>query len=105
MAISPEVRPRVSVTTDYEIPAKSTTDTEWTSDRMESGSDNSIGYALGVLALLVIGYFAYAYYGQNIGVPNITDQSTTTVAPPVVPAPSATSPVVPAPPPVTTITP
>lgn len=100
MAISPEVRPRVSVTTDYEAPAMRTTATESRKDRLESSSDNSIGYALIVIALIVAGYFAYMYYGQNTVVPSMTDQSTTIILPPVVPpvaapAPSATTPVVP----------
>lgn len=110
MAISPEVRPRVSVTTDYEVPPISATTTEWKTDRMESSSDGSVASALVVFALLVAGFFAYAYYGQNISLPNVTDQSTTIIVPPVVPpvvapAPSATAPAAPATPPATTTTP
>jgi hypothetical protein len=106
MAISPEVKPRVSVTTDYEIPPLRSTAAESRKDRLESGSNNSIGYALGILVLLVIGYFAYMYYEQNTVMPTTTNQSTTTIAPSVVPpAPSATAPAAPATPPATTTTP
>ena len=106
MAISPEVKPRVSVTTDYEIPASRTPAAESQKVRLESGSNNSIGYVLGVLVLLVIGYFAYTFSSQDAVVPNFANQSTTTVSPPIVdPALPATEPAAPATAPTTTTTP
>lgn len=85
MAISPEVKPRISILTDYEAPTSRTAAAESRRERLKNNSNNSMGYALGLLVLLVVGYFAYAYYGQNTSVPTITNQSTTTVAPSVVP--------------------
>lgn len=80
------------------------TATESRIDRLESSSNNSVGYALVVLVLLVAAYFAYAYYGQSMSVPVVTNQSTTPVTPPAVPTvvPSVIPPVVPATPPATT---
>lgn len=114
MAISPEVKPRVSVSTDYEAPPMRSAATGSRNDRLESSSNSSFGYVLIVLALIVAGYFAYTYYGQNTVAPTVTNQSSTTVAPPVippvappvvVPAPSATAPAAPVTPPATTTTP
>ncbi len=109
MAISPEIRPRVSVPTDYEVPPMRAPATEQPRDRMERKPDNSISYVLAVLAIIAVGYFAYLYYGQGTMTPSATDQSTTNIVPPdVVPAPSATAPAAPtAPvtPPATTTTP
>ena len=87
MAISPDLKPRVSMTTDYDVPTMSTTPTESRNVRIENGSGNSIAYTLGVLALLAVGYLAYAYYGQSGVVPTPTNQSTTTVAPTLAPPP------------------
>ncbi len=109
MAISPEVKPRVSVTTDYDATPMRSTAAETRRAQMESNTGNSIGYALAVLALLVAAYFLYAYYGQTVSVPAVTTETTTPVAPPVVPpadpvvpAPSVTTPLEPATPPATT---
>ena len=106
MATSPEVRPRVSVTTDYDVPPMRAAAAESRKDRLENRSNNSIGYALGVLVLIVAGYFAYTYYGSTNVVPSASNQSSTTVAPPVVvAAPSATAPAAPATTPATKTTP
>jgi hypothetical protein len=109
MAITPEIRPRVTVSagSEYDVEPMRSAAVESRQDRLESSSDNSIFYALGVLALIVVGYLAYQYYYAPIAItPIVTNQSTTPVTPPVttpvVPAPSATTPVSP---PATTTTP
>jgi len=102
MAITPEIRPRVTVSagSEYDLAPRLSAAAESQQGRLESSSNNSIGYALGVLVLLVVGYFAYTYYYAPASVmPTTTNQSTTPVTPPVtqpvVPAPSATTSVTP----------
>lgn len=59
-------------------------------------AEQLFGYVLGIIALIVAGYFAYTYYYAPITiVPTTTTQSTAPVVPPVTP------PVVKAPPAVT----
>jgi hypothetical protein len=105
MAITPEIRPRVTVSagSEYDVEPMRAAAAESRQDRLESSSNNNIFYALGVLALIVVGYLAYQYYyAPTTIMPTVTNQSTTPVTPPVVPAPSATAPVTP---PATTTTP
>jgi hypothetical protein len=106
MAISPEVRPRVSETKDHEVPPVRATPTQFQREQLEKNSNSSFGYILGAFALIVAGYLAYTYYWPTTVVPTVTNQSTTTVTPPVAPpveapAPSATAPAAPATPPAT----
>jgi hypothetical protein len=105
MAITPEIRPRVTVSAgpEYDVEPMRSAAADSRQDRLESSSSNSIYYALSVLALIVVGYLAYQYYyAPTTIMPTVTNQSTTPVTPPVVPAPSATTPVTP---PATTTTP
>ena len=94
MAISPEVKPRVSVTTDYDAQPTRSSSTESRNARMESQSSTTMGYVIGLIVLLVLGYLAYSYYGQPITTSTMTNQSTTKIAPPVVApvAPAVTAP-------------
>ena len=105
MAITPEIRPRVTVSanSEYDLAPRGSAAAELRQDQLESRSSNGIFYALTVLALIVVGYFAYTYYYPTTPVaPTTTNQTPTPVTPPatppVAPAPSAT-------PPATTTTP
>ena len=109
MAITPEIKPRITVSADseFDLAPRGFATTESRQDRLERTSNNGIFYALGVLALIVAGYLAYHYYyAPTSVVPTVTNQSTTPVtppvSPPVAPAPLSTAPVTP---PATTTTP
>jgi hypothetical protein len=103
MAITPEIKPRISVSagSEYDVAPMRSTTAESRQERMEGRSNNGIFYALTVLALIVAGYFAYTYYYAPTPIaPTTTNQTTTPVTPPVappvvVPAPSATTPAAP----------
>jgi hypothetical protein len=99
MAITPEIKPRISVSagSEYDVAPMRSTTPESPQERMESSSNRGIFYALTVLALVVAGYFAYTYSDAPAPIaPTTTNQTTTPVTPPVVvPAPSATTPAAP----------
>lgn len=61
IAIPPDVRPHVSVTTDFEFPPMRAVATEPLNDFLEDRCNNSIGYAVGVLEFIVAVYFTYTY--------------------------------------------
>jgi hypothetical protein len=95
MAITPEIKPRVTVSADseFDLAPRGFATTKSRQDRLESTSNNGIFMGLGVLALIVVGYLAYHYYyAPTSALPTITNQTTTPVEPPVVPAtPPATT--------------
>ena len=112
MAISPEARTRTTLPTesDYETPPQRSAAAEARRGQIESSSGNALYYVLGILVLIVVGYFAYGYYGSSAALPTLTNQNSTTVTPPVappvvVPAPSANAPATPVTPPVVKTTP
>lgn len=97
MAISPDVKPRVSVTTEYETPRTRSTSTETLRSSYAGNSNNTFGYLLGAIVLLAVAYFAFSQYGQTVDTPVVIQQETVPPVPPaVVPAPTAVEPVVPA---------
>ena len=95
MAITPEIKPRITVSADseFDLAPRDFAAAESRQDRMESKSNNGIFYVLTILALIVVGYLAFHYYYAPTSIPStITNQTTTPVAPPVVPAtPPATT--------------
>ena len=95
MAITPEIKPRITVSADseFDLAPRGFATSKSRQDRLESTSNNSIFYAITVLALIVVGYLAFHYYYAPTSIPStITNQTTTPVAPPVVPAtPPATT--------------
>lgn len=105
MAISPELKPSVTLLTDsdYELPPKTSSAREALRDRSEK-TGGSMGYILGVIILIAAGYFTYTYYAPTTIIPTSTDQSAPTVTP-ATPVPSAVAPAVPATPPAGTTTP
>lgn len=107
MAISPQLKPRVTVSTDsdYELPPRTSADGEAWRDRSGRNSGSSMGYILGVIILIAAGYFAYSYYSPVTVTPTVTNQSSTPVTPPASLEPPAAVPAVPATPPASTTTP
>ena len=95
MAITPEIKPRITVSagSEFDLAPRGFATSESRQDRLESTSNNGIFYALTILALIVVGYLAYHYYyAPTLISSTITNQTTTPVAPPVVPAtPPATT--------------
>lgn len=95
MAITPEIKPRTTVSADseFDLAPRGSATSESRRDRLESTSNNGIFYALTILALIVVGYLAFHYYYAPTSIPSTsTNQTTTPVAPPVVPAtPPATT--------------
>ena len=83
MAISPEVKPRASMNRDDEGAPMSHTSIRSRNDRLADDSNNSFLYALVVLVLIAVAYFAYSYYGQYNANSTMSQQKTTTIAPPV----------------------
>lgn len=95
MAITPEIKPRITVSADseFDLTPRGFANSESRKDQLESTSNNGIFYVLTVLALIVVGYLAFHYYYAPTSIPStITNQTTPPVAPPVVPAtPPATT--------------
>jgi hypothetical protein len=116
MAIIPEIKPRINVSagSEYDAAPMRGTTAESRQDRQESSSNNSIGYAVGVLAVLLLAYFAFAYYGPNSSLRTVMTESATPAVPPVTPqvivpetpvVPPVTAPATPVTPPATSTTP
>jgi hypothetical protein len=112
MAIIPEIKPRinVSVGSEYDVAPMPRAAAESRQDRQESSSNNSMGYALGLLVVLLLAYFAFAYYGPNSSLRTIMTESTAPVTPQVIVpetpvVPPVAAPATPVTPPATPTTP
>ena len=93
MAILHETKSRVAPApvraSEYNVPLSSAGVASTSRDRLARNSNSSMGYIIGVMALLVVGYLGYAYYWPNtsLGIP--ANQSSTTLSTPAAPAPMA----------------
>jgi len=94
MAISPETKSRPSSATAsvFDTAPKTVGSSKIGYNPTDKGSGNSMAYFVGVLALIIVGYFGYTYYWPTTSLPALTNQTSTTIAPSAVPAPTADGP-------------
>ena len=91
MAFSPETKSRISSARGsvYNAAPKKTASSNDAYGPTDKKSERSMAYFVGVLALIVVGYFGYTYYLPATSQPALTNQTSTTVTPSAVPAPTA----------------
>jgi hypothetical protein len=92
MAISPEVKPRIVIPTprNYDPNSRLSSTAKSRQDQYEHTDPDTnswIPYAVGIIGVIVLGYFAYPYFAETTSSPSINKQNLTVLAPP--PAPVA----------------